>query len=326
MVLLSKMNSENRTLFCIREKVKVLTIKILTAMRRGSIMLLCLLAATLSCGALLAQETLKRKVAIGRFSNETTYSKSVFYDKENDPMGKQASDILSSRLASTDKFLLIERQDYDKIVKELNTSGAVSQAIGADFLIIGSITEFGRKTIGTQGFATQTKEQIVEAAVSIRLVDVATGLVVYSGEAKGEASTKDKSVLGFGKSADFDATLADKAISVSISKLVENIINKCMDSPWRAYILSVEEGTVVMSGGKSQGIKEGMVFNVYQRGKKVKNPQTGIMIELPGKVVAKFSVQQTIGSSIQDEISIGAFTEGTIDATKLDEYFIQNEL
>ena len=31
---------------------------------------------------------IKRKVAIGRFSNETQYAKGIFYDKENDPMGK----------------------------------------------------------------------------------------------------------------------------------------------------------------------------------------------------------------------------------------------
>ena len=75
---------------------------------------------------------LKRKVAIGRFSNETQYAKSVFYDKANDPMGKQASDILSTRLAASEKFLLIERQDYDKIVNELNTGGGMSQKIGAE--------------------------------------------------------------------------------------------------------------------------------------------------------------------------------------------------
>ena len=41
---------------------------------------------------------IKRKVAIGRFSNETQYAKGIFYDKENDPMGKQALDILSAKL------------------------------------------------------------------------------------------------------------------------------------------------------------------------------------------------------------------------------------
>ena len=35
-------------------------------------------------------KNIKRKVAIGRFSNETQYGKGLFYDKENGPMGKQA--------------------------------------------------------------------------------------------------------------------------------------------------------------------------------------------------------------------------------------------
>ena len=67
-----------------------------------------------------AQEgkTLKRKVAIGRFSNETQYGKGIFYDRENDPMRKQAMDILSSKLAASGKFILLERDDLDVLVKE----------------------------------------------------------------------------------------------------------------------------------------------------------------------------------------------------------------
>ncbi|MCK9558427.1 MAG: penicillin-binding protein activator LpoB, partial [Candidatus Cloacimonetes bacterium] len=34
------------------------------------------------------EQALKRKVAIARFSNETQYAKGVFYDKDNDPIGK----------------------------------------------------------------------------------------------------------------------------------------------------------------------------------------------------------------------------------------------
>lgn len=268
------------------------------------------------------QKELKRKVAIGRFSNETQYSKSIFYDKENDPMGKQASDILSSKLASTNKFLLIERQDYNKIVEELSTSGNLSQNIGADYLIIGSITEYGRKTIGTQKVFSSSKEQIVEAAVSVRLVDVSTGLVVYSGEAKGEAKVEDKEVLGFGKSADYDATLSDKAISVAISKLVEQIVNKCMNNPWRGYILSIEDGVAIISGGATQGIAVGDLFWVMEKGKKVKNPQTGILIELPGKEVAKIKVIQTLGDTPESEISFATFISGEINIDQLDNYYI----
>lgn len=267
-------------------------------------------------------KVLKRKVAIGRFSNETQYAKSVFYDKDNDPMGKQAADILAARLASTDKFLLLERQDMDKITEEMKTNNASLKAIGADFLIIGSITEYGRKTIGTDNVFSTKKEQIVEAGVSIRLVDVSTGLIIFSGEAKGEAIAENKQVMGIGKTADFDATLSDKAISAAISKLVENIINKCMDNQWKAYFLSAEDNTFFISGGKSQGITMGDVFDVFENGKKVKNPQTGIEIELPGKKIARIKVEQTIGTNINDEISIVTFVDGNIDVTKLEKYYI----
>ena len=268
------------------------------------------------------EKSLKRKVAIGRFSNETQYAKSVFYDKDNDPMGKQASDILSAKLASSEKFLLIERQDYDKIVEELEKSGGVSQQIGADYIIIGSVTEFGRKTVGTQKVFTSSKKQIVEAGVNLRLVDVSTGMVIYSEEAKGEAETENKKVMGLGKSADYDATLADKAISAAITKLVENVIKKCMDKPWKAYVLSVEDGTYFISGGVSQGIKAGDTFTVMLKGKQVKNPQTGLMIELPGKVVGKIKIEQTLGDTPQDEVAIASLLEGTIDADSLDKYYI----
>ena len=44
---------------------------------------------------------LKRKVAIGRFSNETRYGQSFFVDEQNDRIGKQAMDILSTKLFET---------------------------------------------------------------------------------------------------------------------------------------------------------------------------------------------------------------------------------
>ncbi len=267
-------------------------------------------------------KSLKRKVAIGRFSNETQYAKSVFYDKDNDPMGKQASDILSTKLSATDKFIFIERQDYDKIVQEMNASGTISNQIGADYLIIGSITEYGRKTIGNQKVFTSSKTQVVEAGVSIRLVDVSTGMIIFSGEAKGEAESQDKRVMGLGTTADYDATLADKAITAAIGQLVENVVNKCMNNVWKAYILAVEDGNYIVSGGASQGIAAGNVFQVVERGRSVKNPQTGLTIELPGKPVAKITIVQTLGSTIQDEISLSTLTEGTIDADKLSNYYV----
>lgn len=285
---------------------------------------LLLLALAILClaPAFGQEKTLKRKVAIGRFTNETQYGKGVFYDRENDPMRKQALDILSTKLAQSGKFILLEREDLDKLVAE---SGESMKKIGADYIILGSITEFGRKEQGEQKVFSSTKTQTVEAGVSIRLVDVSSGLIIYSDEAKGYAETSSKQTLGLGGSAGFDATLSDKAISAALSQLVENIINKCMDKPWRGYILTTDDDNVVMSGGASQGITEGAKFYLYKKGKIVNNPQTGANVELPGKKIGELTVLTTTGDTPETEISFCSYEGEKFDLKKLMDYYIMEK-
>ncbi len=267
---------------------------------------------------------LKRKVAIGRFSNETQYAKGVFYDKANDPMGKQALDILSAKLAASGKFILLERSDLATLMEECQKNGGGSATIGADYMIIGSITEFGRKNTGKNGVFSSQKTQTVEAAVAVRIVDVSTGLIIYSDEAKGSAELTTKTTLGVGGSASFDATLSDKAISEAIGQLVENIINKCTNSLWKTYIISCDADATLIAGGQSQGIKEGMTFAIKTKGKKVKNPQTGIMITLPGKQVGTATVVSTAGDTPETEYSfVTLSTSETINESTMNNYIIE---
>lgn len=283
-----------------------------------------LLMALIMALPMAAQEgrTIKRKVAIGRFSNETQYAKGLFYDKENDPMRKQALDILSSKLAASGKFILLEREDLDILVSE---AGEDMNKIGADYIILGSITEFGRKTEGEQKVFSSTKTQTVEAGVSIRLVEASTGLIIYSDEAKGFAETSTKQTMGLGGSAGYDATLSDKAISSALSQLVENIINKCMDKPWKSYILAVDDGTYIISGGASQGLIAGDKFAVYKMGKIVKNPQTGMNIELPGTNIGEITIQTSFGDTPETELSFCSYEGEALDTENLMNYYIMDK-
>ena len=289
-------------------------------MKKFLLVLVALVLAFPSLGQ--SEKSLKRKVAIGRFSNETQYAKGIFYDRENDPIRKQALDILSTKLAASGKFILLERDGLEELIAE---AGEGMQKIGADYIILGSITKFGRKVEGDQRVFSQTKTQTVEAGVSIRLVDVSSGLIIYSDEASGFAETSAKQTLGLGGSAGYDATLSDKAISAALTQLVENIINKCMDKPWRGYLLSVDDGSYIMSGGKSQGIEEGATFVLYKKGKTVTNPQTGIKIELPGQKVGTLSVVTSVGDTPETEISICTYNGTAIQETDLLNYYIMEK-
>jgi curli biogenesis system outer membrane secretion channel CsgG len=292
-------------------------------MKRIFTLLLAAVVVFLAAAPVSAQDkTIKRKVAIGRFTNETQYGKGIFYDKDNDPMRKQALDILSAKLAQSGKFILLEREDLDVLVAE---TGPNMNKIGADYIILGSITEFGRKNEGHEQVFSSTKTQTVEAGVSVRLVDAATGLIIYSDEAKGYAETTTKQTLGIGGSAGFDATLSDKAISAALSQLVENIINKCLDKPWRSYLLAEDGGSYVIAGGASQGLAVGDKFNVYKKGRKVKNPQTGMEIELPGTLIGVVTVQTCLGDTPETEISFCSYSGQDIDETHLEDYYILDE-
>ncbi|MEA3370448.1 MAG: CsgG/HfaB family protein [Campylobacterota bacterium] len=257
---------------------------------------------------------LKRKVAIGRFTNETRYGQSFFVDDNNDKIGKQAMDILSAKLFQSGRFIMLERADLSKIEKELKIGNAPTLGNSADYLILGSITEFGRKETSDVGVFSRVKKQEAFAKVHIRIVDVSTGQIIYSEEGKGTAFSEAGTVMGVGGKAGYNGQLNDKAIDAAISDLTSNIIENMLDKPWRGYILAYEDGNLITSGGKSQNIKAGDAFDIYKKGKQVKNPQTNMMMTLPGKKLAKIEVVATIGDTPETEVSLAEITNGDINS------------
>ncbi len=253
---------------------------------------------------------LKRKVAIARFSNETKYGQSFFLDSKNDRIGKQALDILSSKLIETDKFILLERADLDKINKELTMGNYAALKNMADYLIIGSVTEFGRKDQGKVGVFSRTKKQTAYAKVHLRLIDVRTGRIIYSEEGEGESFSEVGSVFGIGGRAGYDSAINDKALEAAITDLSSNIIENLLDRPWRSFILGYEDGKFIIAGGNSQNINTGDLFRVFKEGKKVMNPQTNMFMHLPGIEIGKIKAIFSSGDTPESEITICEVIEG----------------
>ena len=265
---------------------------------------------------------LKRKVVIARFSNETKHGNSFLLDESNDRIGKQASDILAARLTDSGKFLMFERQDLDKIKAEQDLAGITPKTVGADYLIIGSVSEFGRTTTSEVGIFSRNLKQRANATVNVRLVDVTTGQIIFSQEGSGESLSEANRVFGVGESAGYDSKLDDEALSAAISKLVSNLIENLLDKPWAAYILDVQQSQIIVSGGESQGLKLGDELRVMKRGRMVKNPQSGLEIELPREEIARLKVISFMGKG-NNEVSICKLASGSITGVKVDQLIVQ---
>ena len=263
----------------------------------------------------------KLKVAVGRFTNETNYGRSLLNDADLDRIGKQASDMLMSRLIQSGQFVVLERTDLSKLQREHDIAGGGS-LVGADTLVIGSVTEFGRSVSGKAGFLSSTKVQTAKAKVDIRLVDAKTGHAYFSAIGAGEASTESGEIAGFGSRAAYDATLNDRAIGAAISDVIDRLVSKLADRKWKTDVLEVKDGQVFISGGKMQGLLEGDVLAAMVAGATVKSKQTGFDVTLPAKKVATLKVVGLFGETETDEGAVCEVTSGTIPSPLSPKLFV----
>jgi hypothetical protein len=100
---------------------------------------------------------------------------------------------------------------------------------------------------------------------------------------------------------------------------MQNLLSK----PWRSYVLSVEDNTVMIAGGEKQGLKINDTFSIYKKGKSIKNPQTGMMIELPGSKIASVNVISQFGTTYTDEGSICQITNGNLKGENTNDLYVE---
>lgn len=270
-----------------------------------------------------AKPLLKRKIALGRITNETSYGRSLLRDSAGDPLGKQVTDLLSKSLTESGAYLVFERPDILKLKDESNLTGTKLNIIGVDALIVGSLTEFGRKTVGQSGFASSSKKQVAFAKVDLRVVDVTTGQAFFATSGAGESSTETASTFGFGSQASYDGTLNDSAIRQAISEAVSRLSTEMAGRPWQTFFLSADQGRYFVAGGKAQGLRPGMLLSVQTLGEKIKSPQTGFDITLPGREVAQLRIDSNFGDSEATEGSVGSIVGGSVQGFKIEQLVVR---
>lgn len=256
---------------------------------------------------------LKRKVAIGRFTNVTRYGRTLLGTAESDPLANQAADILTNRLVETGRFLVVDRPSI-QLAERLDAISEqdVDLLSGVDAIVVGSVTQFGRREEGRTGFLSSTRRQIVEATVEARLVDARTGRVFFTATGSGEASVEAGEVAGFGSRAAYDATLNDRAIAAAIADLMSNVLQRLSARRWSTDVLDVRQGQVLISGGPSVGLRVGDRLRLVTRGESVASASTGAIIDLPGEALATIEVVEFFGDDPEAEGAVATLVAGRL--------------
>jgi curli biogenesis system outer membrane secretion channel CsgG len=174
-------------------------------------------------------------IAVGKFDNRSNYMRGVFSDGI-DRLSGQAKTSLVTHLQQTNRFNVLERENLDEIKREATIKNQAQRLKGADYVVTGDVTEFGRKEVGDVqlfGILGRGREQVAYAKVNLNIVSIATSEVVYSTQGAGEYKLSNREVVGFGGTASYDSTLNGKVMDLAMREAVNNLVNAIDSGTWK---------------------------------------------------------------------------------------------
>ncbi len=174
-------------------------------------------------------------ISVGKFDNRSAYMRGLFSDGV-DRLGSQAKTILITHLQQTNRFNVLDRDNMQEIKAESDIARRTQNLKGADFVVTGDVTEFGRKEVGDHelfGILGRGKSQIAYAKVSLNIVDASSSEVVYSAQGAGEYSLSNREIVGFGSTASYDSTLNGKVLDLAIREAVNKLAAAIDSGAWK---------------------------------------------------------------------------------------------
>lgn len=177
-------------------------------------------------------------IAVGKFDNRSSYMRGIFSDGV-DRLGGQAKTILITHLQQTNRFNVLDRDNLGEIQQEAAIKGQAQRLKGADFVVTGDVTEFGRKEVGDHqlfGILGRGKSQVAYAKVNLNIVSIATSEVVYSTQGAGEYALSNREIIGFGGTASYDSTLNGKVLDLAMREAVNMLVTAVEAGAWKPGI------------------------------------------------------------------------------------------
>lgn len=245
----------------------------------------------LSAASVFAQ---KPRVAILEFKNKSMGGQHYWY---TDKVGAAAQDMLLTELVKSGKYSVIEREQISAIMEEkgLTLSGdidpstamKIGKLLGVQYLVTGSVTEFGstvKEAQGGWGYSFGAKKTNFVSALDARMFSVNTGEILWADTASEEESSFNLKIFGSGGGTAEDDRMFDKVLRPVVKKLADSLVKTDLGSgsaaasaPKQAAqgkIAQVAGGKVFVNIGSAHGVKEGDTFTVFRAGNVIKDPDT----------------------------------------------------
>lgn len=174
------------------------------------------------------------------------------------------TDKFEIQIARLERFKIISRRDIKEVQKELKLSltGAIdeSKALKAGHMLAAQKLIAGRIQDYDVEWDSDSEVYTTEMTINVKILGVEQGVLLTGFDIKASSSYKDKK------------TSITETIDEAVSKLILKI-RKIYSL--EAQIFNVKDGESLINIGQTDGIKKGMLFEVYRLAEEVVNPYTG---------------------------------------------------
>ncbi|MGH9378271.1 MAG: CsgG/HfaB family protein [Terriglobia bacterium] len=285
-------------------------------MKRSTGLFLSLLVFASLCAA----QPQKKRVAVLNFDYATVQSEVSAIFGANQDVGKGISDLLVNQLVKSGNYIVVERSAIDKVLGEQNfsnsyradptTAAKIGRLLGADAIILGSITQFGRddktQSLGGGAFGgitrkyglggIQRRKAKAEVGLSARIVGVDTGQILAVAEGQGESTRSGESLLGAGGgdgsgagagysmgSSNFANTILGEAVHEAVNNLAQQLGQDANQLPTEqktisGFVADASGNPLILNVGSKAGVKVGDQLGIYRKVRDIKDPVTGKVI------------------------------------------------
>jgi len=231
---------------------------------------------------------------------------------------------------------IMKEQDFAASNRVKKGTGArIGQIRGADYTLMGDIVAFGRDdrrsgafggasvrgTGGVGGAYKGTGKAVV--VLNYRLVDNESSEIVATGEARGESKRESRGgmagmwtggVLVVGgissNASNFNETIIGEAVMDAVDKLAASLNEQgatvggtSKEIELDALVADLTGGSMTINAGSSSGVAAGMKLTVLRKGKEIKDPVTGEVLDVQTDRIGEMTV-----TTVRERIATGVYT------------------
>jgi curli biogenesis system outer membrane secretion channel CsgG len=183
-----------------------------------------------------AQANQKKRLVVMDFDYGTTNS--YYSSYRGVGAAKGISELLINELVNNGTYTVVDRSKLEQVLKQQNRSGSmdagtaaeIGKQLGVDAVLIGTITKFniekqsgGGSFMGIGGGSQKTKATV---QIDVRLIGTASGDILATAKAVGEADQSDSSISIRGIGGNSGGSNEDTLLSAAVDKAVAQMVTK----------------------------------------------------------------------------------------------------